>query len=87
MQKFALCKEPAVALAAYLHRSLAQAPKACARESVLHNAHRPGWHDVRMSESDFQADLRRYLQDARESPRTWRSRWPPDKPGSSPARR
>ncbi len=39
MQKFALCKDPLWLLAAHLHRSLAQAPKACTRESVLHNAH------------------------------------------------
>jgi Protein of unknown function (DUF664)/PNKP adenylyltransferase domain, C-terminal region len=27
----------------------------------------PGWHDVRMTDSDFKADLRRYLQDARDA--------------------
>src|SRR6516164_3678479 len=31
-------KNPLWLLAAHLHRSLAQAPKACTRESVLHNA-------------------------------------------------
>ena len=31
-------------LAAHLHRSLAQAPKACTRESVLHNAREPLTH-------------------------------------------
>src|SRR5260370_15222973 len=40
-EKFALCKNPLWLLAAHLHRSLAQAPKACTRESVLHNAHCP----------------------------------------------
>src|SRR5208282_3589716 len=34
-------KNPLWLLAAHLHRSLAQAPKACTRESVLHNAHKP----------------------------------------------
>jgi N-acetylmuramoyl-L-alanine amidase len=36
-------KNPLWFLAAHLHRSLAQAPKACTRESVLHNAHRIAW--------------------------------------------
>jgi hypothetical protein len=47
MQKFALGKEPPptspsplLLLAAHLRRSLAQAPKARTRESVLHNAHK-----------------------------------------------
>jgi 1,4-dihydroxy-2-naphthoyl-CoA synthase len=35
-------KNPLWLLAAYLHRSLAQTPKACTRESVLHNAHNVG---------------------------------------------
>jgi len=38
MEKLALCKNPLWLLAAHLHRPLAQAPKACTRESVLHNA-------------------------------------------------
>jgi hypothetical protein len=38
-QKFASCKNPLWLLTAHLHRSLAQAPKACTREPVLHDAH------------------------------------------------
>jgi hypothetical protein len=34
-------KNPLWLLAVHLHRSLAQAQKACTRESVLHNAHGP----------------------------------------------